>query len=132
MDVHRLDDLFAEFGPIVLRRFFGGEGIYAGEIMIGMIFDDVVYFATNVETRPAFLAEECKPFKFEKRSTGEIVETHWYAMPDRLYDEPEELALWARIALYVATNSKTTKRKKVKKASATPRRNAGRSKRRRT
>ncbi len=41
-DPHRFDDLFAEFGPIRLRRFFGGEGICAGETMIGMVFDDVI------------------------------------------------------------------------------------------
>ena len=113
-DPHRFDDLFSEFGPITLKRFFGGEGIYAGEIMIGAVFDDILYFTTDPETRKAFLAETCKPFTFEKRSTGEIVKTHWYAMPERLYDEPEELAQWARIALNVAANSKTTKKKQAK------------------
>lgn len=113
-DPHCFDDLFSEFGPITLKRFFGGEGIYAGEIMIGAVFDDILYFTTDPETRKAFLAETCKPFTFEKRSTGEIVETHWYAMPERLYDEPEELAQWARIALNVAANSKTTKKKQAK------------------
>ena len=118
VDPHRFDDLFSEFGPIVLRRFFGGEGIYAGEIMIGMVFDDIVYFTTDAETRGAFLAEKCKPFTFEKRSTGETVETHWYAMPDRLYDEPEELARWARRALTVAANSESTKKKQANRAHA--------------
>jgi hypothetical protein len=37
-DPHRFDDLFEPFGPVRLRRFFGGEGIYAGDVMIGMIF----------------------------------------------------------------------------------------------
>jgi len=117
-DPHRFDDLFSEFGPITLKRFFGGEGIYAGEIMIGAVFDDILYFTTDPETRKAFLAETCKPFTFEKRSTGEIVKTHWYAMPERLYDEPEELAQWARIALNVAANSATTKKKQAKRAKA--------------
>ncbi|MEI9931978.1 MAG: TfoX/Sxy family protein [Rhizomicrobium sp.] len=110
--------MFAEFGPIALRRFFGGEGIYAGEIMIGAIFDDIVYLTTDPETRKAFQAEKCKPFTFEKRSTGEIVETHWYAMPDRLYDDPHELVAWARKALSVAANSATTKKKQAKRARA--------------
>jgi DNA transformation protein len=117
-DPHRFDDLFSEFGPITVKRFFGGEGIYAGEIMIGAVFDDILYFTTDPETRKAFLAEKCKPFTFEKRSKGEMVETHWYAMPDRLYDDPEELARWARIALSVAANSNTTKKKQAKRAKA--------------
>jgi DNA transformation protein len=116
MDAHRFDDLFAEFGPIKLRRFFGGEGIVADDVMIGMVFDDIIYFHTNAETRAAFLAEGCKPFTFLKRSRNEMIATHWYALPDRLYDDPEELAAWARIALDAMRNSETEKKKRAKKA----------------
>jgi DNA transformation protein and related proteins len=112
-DPHRFDDLFSEFGPVVLKRFFGGEGIYAGDVMIGMVFSDTIYFKTDNETRKAFFAEKSKPFTFQKG--GETVVTGWYALPDRLYDEPEELARWARAALDVAAASPTVKRKAVKK-----------------
>jgi DNA transformation protein len=117
-DPHRFDDLFAEFGPIQVRRFFGGEGIYAGDIMIGMVFDDIIYFTTDATTRAAFVAESCKPFTFLKRSTSETIETHWYSAPDRLYDDPEELAQWARIALGVASKSETTRKKQAKRVRA--------------
>ena len=110
-DPHRFDDLFEPFGPIRLRRFFGGEGIYAGDVMIGMVFSDVIYFKTDEATRAAFLAEKTKPFSFLKRSTGETVVTTWFALPDRLYDEPDELADWARAALRVARKAETGKKK---------------------
>jgi DNA transformation protein len=116
MDAHRFDDLFAEFGPIRLRRFFGGEGIYADAVMIALVSKDVIYFHTNEETRAAFLAEGCKPFTFLKRSKNEMIATHWYALPDRLYDDPEELAAWARVALDAMRNSETEKKKRKKKA----------------
>ena len=118
MDAHRFDDLFAEFGPIRLKRFFGGEGIYADEVMIALVSKDVIYFHTNSETRAAFLAEGCKPFTFLKRSKNEMIATHWYALPDRLYDDPEELAQWARVALEAMRNSATEKKKRAKKAGA--------------
>jgi DNA transformation protein and related proteins len=121
-DPHRFDDLFQAFGPIALKRFFGGEGIYAGEIMIGMVFSDTIYFKTDETTRKAFLAERTKPFTFEKRSTGETVVTGWYALPDRLYDEPDELAEWARAALAVASASPTVARKRARPASRKKRR----------
>lgn len=112
-DPHRFDDLFCEFGPINLRRFFGGEGIYAGDVMIGMIFDDIVYFKTDQETRQAFAAAKTKPFSFHKGK--ELVVTTWFALPDRLYDDPEELAAWARAAHRVAVASPAAK-KKARKA----------------
>jgi DNA transformation protein and related proteins len=108
-DPHRFDDLFSAFGPITLHRFFGGEGICAGEIMFGMVFGDRIYFKTDELSRKAFVAEGCKPFTFEKR--GETIVTGWYAVPDRLYDEPDELAAWARAALDVAARSETVQKK---------------------
>ncbi|HEY4124451.1 MAG TPA: TfoX/Sxy family protein [Rhizomicrobium sp.] len=112
MDAHRFDDLFSEFGPIRLRRFFGGEGIVAEDVMIGMVFSDVIYFKTDEETRKAFAAENSKPFSFLKRSTGETIVTTWFALPDRLYDDPEELAQWARAALDVARKAPAEKKKR--------------------
>ena len=114
LNPHRFDDLFAEFGPITLRRFFGGEGIYAGAVMIGSIFRDVIYFKTDAESRKAFDSEKCRPFTFMKGR--ELVTTTWLAIPDRLYDDPEELAHWARAALAVAQASSTAK-KRARKAS---------------
>jgi DNA transformation protein len=108
----RFDDLFSAFGPIRLRRFFGGEGIVADDVMIGMVFSDVIYFKTDDETRKAFVAEKSKPFSFLKRSTGETIVTTWFALPDRLYDDPEELAQWARAALAAARNAPAEKKRK--------------------
>jgi DNA transformation protein len=111
-DPHRFDDLFEVFGRVALRRFFGGEGIYSGDVMIGMVFDDRIYFKTDETTRKDFLAERTKPFTFKKTSTGETVVTGWFALPDRLYDDPDELAVWARKALAVASASPNTVRKR--------------------
>ncbi len=112
-DPHRFDDLFAAFGPIKLRRFFGGEGIVADDVMIGMVFSDVIYFKTDDGTRKGFLAEKSKPFSFLKRSTGETIVTTWFALPDRLYDDPEELAQWARAALDAARNAPAERKRKA-------------------
>jgi DNA transformation protein len=124
-DRHRFDDLFSSFGPIVLRRFFGGEGICVGERMIGMVFEDRIYFKTDAQTRPAFLTEKCKPFTFEKK--GETIVTGWFTLPERLYDDPDELAAWARAALEVVRRSPTEQKRQKKRALAsTPRKTAKR------
>jgi DNA transformation protein and related proteins len=108
-DPHRFDDLFRAFASISLRRFFGGEGICSGEIMFGMIFGERIYFKTDERTREAFVAEGCQPFSFQKR--GETIVTGWYAIPDRLYDDPDELARWAQQACDAAARSGTVAKK---------------------
>jgi len=119
-DPHRLDDLFHQFGPVMLRRFFGGEAIYTDAVMFGMIFGDVIYFKTDIETRKAFLDERCKPFSFRK--AGVTVETGFFAIPERLYDDADELAQWARSALSIATQKPQRKIKQTRKQQGTPRR----------
>lgn len=113
-DSDRFADLFHAFGPIALRRFFGGEGLFSDDVMIGFVSDERIYFKTNEETRRAYLAEKAKPFSFDKR--GETIVTGYYAIPERLYDEPEELARWAKRAFDIAAQSETVKRKRRKQA----------------
>ena len=120
-DPRRFDDLFCEFGPIKLRRFFGGEGIYAGDLMIGMIFDDIVYFKTDAQTVKAFQAAKTKPFSFYKGK--ELIVTTWFAIPDRLYDDPEELAVWARDAHRIAASPTAKKKARKTMKPARPRKN---------
>src|ERR1700685_4012909 len=107
---HRFDDLFAPFGLIDVRRLFGGEGIYVEGTIIGLVMDDRIFLKTNDATRPAYLAEHCKPFGFMK--SGKRIDTVYFAIPEWLYDEPEELADWARKAHAVARAKPKKKKRK--------------------
>src|SRR5665213_3014289 len=109
-DPHRFDDLFAAFGPVQLRRLFGGEGVYADGLIIGLVVDERLYLKTDEASRAAFTAEGCKPFYFRK--SGKRIASSYFAIPERLYDAPEELADWARQARTVSRAiSKKKKRK---------------------
>jgi DNA transformation protein len=107
-DPHRFDDLFASFGPVQLRRLFSGEGVYAGEIIIGIVVDERLYLKTDDASRAAFTAEGCKPFYFRK--DGKRIASSYFAIPDRLYDAPDDFADWARKALAVS-RAKAKKKK---------------------
>jgi DNA transformation protein and related proteins len=111
-DPHRFDDLFSEFGRIALRRMFGGEGIYADDLMFGLVVEDRIYFKVDDTTRATYAGEQCEPFTYMKE--GKRTSLSYYAIPDRLYDEPEELAEWARRAYAVARAKAKAKPKKKK------------------
>ncbi len=104
-------DLFAQYGPIRFKRMFGAEGLFDGDLMFGFADDGVIYLKTDETTRPAFEAEGCKPFVYRKH-TGEEIEMSYWRISDRLYDDPEELAQWARRAFAVATRSPTAVKKR--------------------
>jgi DNA transformation protein len=110
-DPDRFGDLFAPFGRIAVRPMFGSEGLFRDGLMFGIIHQDRIYFKTSEESRQAFVAEGCGPL-FYKFKTAEGILTSYYALPDRLYDDPEELAEWARVAFDVAQQSPTAKKKR--------------------
>ena len=109
-DPDRFDDLFAPFGRIAVRRMFGGEGLYHDNVMFGIVFDERIYLKTNEEGRRAFIAEGALPFVYPMKK-GDITSHNYYALPDRLYDDPDELAEWARAAFAVARQSPTAQKK---------------------
>lgn len=110
MDPAYLLDLFAQFGPVRIRRMFGMQGLFVADRMIGFAGEDALYLKTDESTRAAYEAEGCQPFVYRK-STGDEIAMSYYRIPDRLYDDPEELAGWARKAEAVAERTPMTKRK---------------------
>jgi DNA transformation protein and related proteins len=108
-DPRRFDDLFASFGPVQLRRLFSGEGIYADGLIIGLVSQDRIFLKTDEAGRAAYMAEGSQPFYFRK--DGKRIASSYYALPERLYDEPEELAEWARQAQMVSRAKPKKKRR---------------------
>jgi DNA transformation protein len=108
-DSHRFDDLFQYFGPITVRRMFGGEGIYAGDLMIGLVAGERLYLKTTDLNRADFEAEGCEPFSFPRGEKTMMLPYH--AVPERLLDDPEEFAAWARKAHAAAVAAKAPRRK---------------------
>ena len=123
MDAEAIIELFQEFGPVSVRRMFGGAGIFVDGRMIGLVSRDVLYLKADAETIPAFEQEGLAPFSYATRE-GERKLTSYWRMPDRLYDDTEELANWARAAHAAALRKAATPKKQPKKTQLkkTPRR----------
>jgi|HubBroStandDraft_6_1064221.scaffolds.fasta_scaffold806925_1 DNA transformation protein len=88
-----LFDVLAPLGKIEMTRFFGLAGIKVEGQLIGFVRDEKIYFRADDETQASYVSEGGKPFTFDKQC--ELIVTSYYTIPDRLYDEPEELVRWA-------------------------------------
>ena len=115
MDADIIRDLFAEFGAIDIRRMFSGAGVFVDGRMIALIARDVIYFKADAATIPAFEREGLAPFTYATKNGEHTLNSYW-RMPERLYDDPEELARWAREAHTVALRA--VARKPGKKSSS--------------
>jgi DNA transformation protein len=105
-----ISDLFGAFGPIEFRRVFNFDGLYRGETMFGLVADELIYLKTNAASRGEFEREGSAPLHYKSRDGAEVAMSY-YELPQRLYDEPEKAAAWARTAYEIAAHSPNTMRK---------------------
>jgi DNA transformation protein and related proteins len=96
-----LRDQLAPLGRITMRRMFGKTGVFCDEFMLGMVRDNTLYFRVDDGNRAAFKeAESFPPLNYEKK--GGVIDLSFWRAPERLFDEPDELVMWARAALAAA------------------------------
>jgi DNA transformation protein len=121
MDRDFLIDLFADFGPVTIRRMFSGFGISADGTNFAMALRSGLYFRADEQSIPQFEAEGSKPFSYQTRAKTVTVNSYW-ELPARLFDDSGELAEWARAALAAAQRAALRKRPKARKAAKAPKR----------
>jgi DNA transformation protein len=112
-DIERIAELFSAYGPVDVRRMFSGAGVFADGLMIALVVDGALYFKADERTIPDFEHEGRAPFQYRSRDGTRTLNSYW-RMPERLYDEPEQLADWARRAAQCAHRAAASARPKTK------------------
>jgi len=107
-DPDHLQELFAAFGPVAVRRMFGGAGIFADGVMFALVDDGVIYLKADEHTIPAFAREGLGPFTYATKDGVRALTSYW-RMPSRLYDDPDALARWAADSLAAARRGAAAK-----------------------
>jgi DNA transformation protein and related proteins len=118
VDPEFIRDLFAPFGPVTLKRMFGGAGLYAEGLMFALVFDGAIFLKVDEASIPDFEREGSRPFVYTRAKSRGRVGRHtlsYWRLPERLYDDPDELALWAARALAIAQRKKFAPRPRSKR-----------------
>jgi DNA transformation protein len=114
MDRDFLIELFAGFGPVTIRRMFSGFGISADGTNFALALRGGLYLRADEQSIPRFEAEGSKPFSYQTRAKTVTVASYW-TLPERLYDDPEEMTDWARASLAAAQRAALRKRPRAQK-----------------
>ena len=116
MDPEAVRDVFRKFGPIGIRRMFGGQGIYRGEAMFALVAGGELYLKADGETAEMFRSLGSRPFTFERRD-GRVTATSYWLMPESALDDPDEAAELATLALQAALRASVSRARGSVKAS---------------
>lgn len=112
-----LIDLFAPFGPVTIRRMFSGFGISVDGVNFALALRGGLYLRADDESIPRLEAEGSRPFQYDARGKTVTIKSYWQ-LPERLYDDPDELAEWARAALAAAQRNALAKAARKRKPGA--------------
>ena len=82
--------------------------------MFALVADDVLYLKADENGAALFEREKCTPFSYRSKGGRRTVMSYW-RLPERLYDDPAELARWAARALAAARASATRSPQRKKK-----------------
>ncbi|KAB2847935.1 MAG: TfoX/Sxy family protein [Hyphomicrobiaceae bacterium] len=87
---------------------FSGAGVMLDGVMFALIADDTLYFKVDERTRGRFESEGMGPFSYATKN-GDNVLLSYYRAPERLYDEPDEMLVFAREAAGTALSKAAQK-----------------------
>ena len=96
-----LREQLAPLGRVTMRRMFGKTGVFCDGVMFGMVTENTLYFRVDDQNRATFKeAQSSPPLNYAKK--GRTIDLSFWRVPERLFDEPDELIAWARAALAAA------------------------------
>lgn len=107
-------ELMAGFAPVQTKAMFGGFGVYRQGLMFGLIVGERLYLKVDDVSQPRFDALGLEAFTYEAR--GQVARLRYHEVPPEAYDEPAEMAVWARLGYECAVRQQALKAAKAAKA----------------
>lgn len=96
MDYGRIEELFEGLGPITIRRLFGGKGIYHRGVIIAIVLQGELMLKADAISAPDFVSAGARQWTYAGK--GREVAMPYWTTPDAAFDDPDEMAAWARKA----------------------------------
>ena len=107
--VEHIVDLLRRWGPVGVKRMFGGVGLYRGGVMFGLVSDDQIYFKVDEGNAAEYERRGLEPFRYAR--SGRMVALSYRSVPEELFDAADELCLWARAAWEAALRAQKRERR---------------------
>jgi DNA transformation protein len=110
MDAEAIGEVFRTFGPVRIRRMFGGQGVYRDEVMFALEARGELYLKADQHTEALFRDLGSRPFVHTGRDGRTATMSYWL-MPESALDDPDEAAELAGHALGAARRAKAAGKK---------------------
>lgn len=102
-----INDLLSPHGRIMIKRMFGGHGVYCDGLFIAILSGETLYFKADEASRQAFEDAGCARFTYSR--AGQTASLGFYAAPAEAMESPALIKPWARLAAQAALAAQAKK-----------------------
>ncbi|QIG50776.1 TfoX/Sxy family protein [Nordella sp. HKS 07] len=111
-----IKEQLADFGPVSVRRMFGGAGIFRDGLMFALVADEMLYLKADAISQGDFEALALPPFSYDSKGGKRTVMAYWRA-PEACLDDRDEMTEWAGKAYGAALRAhKPAKRAPIRRS----------------
>jgi len=88
---------------VKIKSMFGAYGLYSAGKFFGILDEGRLYFKTDAQSQVEFTLRGMGPFTYEMR--GRVRTMAYHEVPPEVLEHPQELVIWARRAVEIATQN---------------------------
>ena len=85
-------------GVVTMRKMMGGATLYLDGIVFAILDEGEIWFKADAETDAVWDAEGCERFSMTFKD-GRVDTMNYRRAPSDVYDEPEAMQRWAKLAV---------------------------------
>jgi DNA transformation protein len=97
-------EVLEPFGPVRIRRMFGGFGVFRDNLMFGLIAADTLYFKADKTSAKHFIEQGSVPFEYAKQ--GRLMQLSYFSAPEEIFDDEAAARHWAEMAYDAALRAR--------------------------
>ena len=118
MDAASLEDLFAPFAKVAVRKLFGGLGAYCEGLIFAVVIRGETYLRTDAQTEPQFAEAGSSKWEYQGKNNAAKTAMPYWRLPEAAHDDEAELIRFCRLAMEAARRAKARKVNSRKKKKA--------------
>lgn len=99
-----VEDQLSGFGPILIKRMFGGVGLFKEALMFALIGHDTLHFKVDETNQHEYESRGMEAFMSDK-AAGKKGLPYW-RVPVEILEDPDALCQWAATSYEIAVKLK--------------------------
>ena len=106
-----VEEALEPMGRISMRKMMGGATLYLDGTIFAILYEDELWLKADSESDPIWDEAGCERFSVTFKD-GRVDTMNYRRAPTDVYDDPDEMRRWTRIAVEAGLRRPTKKRAK--------------------